>query len=84
MTDMTPEEYCQLQCRAYAVAAAYACGRVPLPALQFLCIGCIFGLEELCSRCCTGSGFWENCVTGLRRLFHDPEHPENPRPHPYE
>ncbi len=84
MSDMTPEENCQLQCRAYAVAAAYACGRVPHPAIQFLCLGCIFGLEELCSRCCTGEGFWENCVKGLRRLFHDPEHPQNPSPHPYE
>ena len=84
LPEATPEEACQLQCNGYAVAAAYACSRVPNAAVQFLCYGCIFGLEQLCLRCCKGQGFWENCVKGLRRLFHDPEHPDNPAPHPYE
>lgn len=84
LSETTPEEDCQLQCNGYAVAAAFACGRVPHPAIQFACFGCIFGLEQLCLRCCKGQGFWENCVKALRRLFHDPDHPENPAPHPYE
>ncbi len=84
LLDDTPEENCQLQCNGYAVAAAYACGKVPNPAIQFVCYGCIFGLEQLCVRCCRGAGFWENCVKGLRKLYHDPEHPDNPAPHPYE
>jgi hypothetical protein len=84
LPEMTKEEHCQLQCDGYAVAAGYACSRVPNPAVQFVCVGCIFGLQQLCTRCCMGKGFWENCVKGLRRLFHDPEHPENPAPHPNE
>jgi tetratricopeptide (TPR) repeat protein len=81
---MTPEESCQLQCNGYAVAAGYACSRVPNAAVQFVCYGSIFGLEQACLRCCKGAGFWENCVKPLRRLFHDPDHPENPASHPYE
>lgn len=84
LPEMTPEESCQLQCNGYAVAAGFACGKVPNLAVQFICYGCIFGLEQVCVRCCKGKGFWENCVKGLRRLFHDPQHPENPAPHPYE
>lgn len=84
LPNMTPEENCQMQCNGYAVAAAYACSKVVHPALQFACYGCIFGLEQLCMQCCKGEGFWTNCVKGLRRLFHDPEHPDNPAPHPYE
>lgn len=81
---LTAEESCQLQCDGYAVAAAYACQRVPDVRIQCLCYGCIFGLERLCSRCCLGDGFWKNCVQGLRRLFHDPEHPQKPAQHPFE
>ncbi len=81
---MTAEESCILQCNAYAVAVTFACSRVPIPAVQFLCVGCVFGLEQACVRCCKGDGFWENCVKPLRRLFHDPDHPENPAPHPFE
>ncbi|MBS0620426.1 MAG: hypothetical protein JSS61_03095 [Verrucomicrobia bacterium] len=81
---MTKEEACELQNAGYAVAAATACARVPHPAISYLCAGCIFGLEQICVRCCKGQGFWENCVKGLRRLFHDPEHPKNPAPHPFE
>jgi hypothetical protein len=84
LPEASSEENCQLQCNGYAVAAAYACSRVPSPAISFLCYGCIFGLEQVCLRCCKGQGFWENCVKGLRRLFNDPEHPENPASHPYE
>ena len=60
LPDATPEDNCQFQCNGYAVAAAYACGRVPNAAIQFACFGCIFGLEQLCLRCCKGEGFWEN------------------------
>ncbi len=84
LPDMTSEEYCQLQCNGYSLAAAFACGKVPHIAVQAICYGCIFGLEQLCIRCCKGDGFWENCVKGLRRLFYDPTHPKNPAPHPYE
>lgn len=84
LPETSPEEHCQTQCNGYALAAAFACSRVPHPAVQFVCYGCIFGLEQLCLRCCKGKGFWENCVKGLRRLHHDPEHPENPAPHPFE
>ena len=84
LPEMSPEEFCEYQCNAYAIAAGYACSRVPHPAIQFLCVSCIFGLQSVCVRCCKGQGFWENCVRGIRRLFHDPDHPENPAPHPYE
>lgn len=80
----TREENCVLQCNGYAVAAYYACSRVPMAAVQFLCVGCIFGLEQVCIRCCKGAGFWENCVKSLRRLYHDPDHPNDPAPHPFE
>lgn len=80
----TPEENCQMQCNGYAIAAGFACSRVPNSIIQALCIGCIFGLEQICVRCCKGEGFWENCVKSLRRLYHDPEHPNNPAPHPFE
>lgn len=78
------QENCQMQCSGYAVGASWACSRVPNPAIQFLCVGCIWGLERACNWCCKGDGFWENCVKPLRRLLHDPEHPENPAPHPFE
>lgn len=81
---LSEQENCEFQCAGYGVAAAYACSKVPVPSIQFLCAGCIFALENFCFRCCKGAGFWENCVKPLRRLFHDPEHPENPAPHPYE
>jgi hypothetical protein len=84
LPDMTPEEFCELQCGGYAVAASFACLKVPIPSIAVLCGGCVWGLEQLCERCCKGEGFWENCVKPLRRLFHDPEHPNNPAPHPYE
>jgi tetratricopeptide (TPR) repeat protein len=83
-SNVTPEESCVLQCQAYGVAAAWACNRIPNPAIQLACIGSIFGLEKVCCKCCEGEGFWKNCVNPLRRLFHDPEHPKNPAPHPYE
>lgn len=84
LPEMTPEEFCQFQCAGYAIAASSACLKVPNVAIAALCGGCIWGLEQLCSRCCKGEGFWKNCVKPLRRLFHDPSHPENPAPHPYE
>ena len=77
-------ESCQTQCTGYAVGASWACSRVPVPAIQFLCVGAIFGLERTCHWCCKDEGFWERCVKPLRRLLHDPEHPQNPAPHPYE
>lgn len=84
LPEMTPQEYCEFQCAGYAVAASSACLKVPNLAIAAICGGCIWGLQQLCSRCCKGDGFWENCVRPLRRLFHDPEHPNNPAPHPYE
>lgn len=84
LPEMTPEEFCSFQCAGYAVAASSACLKVPNLAVAALCGGCIWGLEQLCSKCCKGEGFWENCVKPLRRLFHDPEHPSNPAPHPFE
>lgn len=84
LPEMSAEENCEFQCDGYAFAASWACSKVPVLAVQAVCYGCIFGLNQLCSRCCKGDGFWENCVKGLRRLFHDPNHPKNPAPHPYE
>jgi hypothetical protein len=80
----TPEENCQFQCNGYALAAAFACGKIAYPPIQVGCYGCLFALEQLCIRCCKGAGFWENCVKPLRRIFYDPEHYQNPAPHPYE
>lgn len=84
LPDATPEEHCQSQCLGYAFAASIACSKVPNIFIQALCAGAILGLEQICARCCKGKGFWENCVKPLRRLYHDPEHYDNPAPHPYE
>lgn len=84
LPEMTPQEYCEFQSAGYAVAASSACLKVPNLALAAACAGCIWGLEQVCSMCCKGEGFWVNCVKPLRRLFHDPEHPDNPKPHPFE
>jgi hypothetical protein len=84
LPELTTEEFCGEQCTGYALAASFACARVPNVAIAALCAGCIWGLQQLCARCCKGVGFWENCVKPLRRLYHDPEHPKNPAPHPFE
>lgn len=80
----SPQEHCTTQYNGFAVACYVACSRVGNPFIQGICIGCIFGLEQVCMRCCKGDGFWKNCITPLRRLYHDPAHPESPAPHPYE
>jgi hypothetical protein len=48
LPETTPEEDCQIQCNGYALAAAFACGRLALPAVQFICYGCL-GLNSYVS-----------------------------------